>query len=615
MNEETDPNESGGFDRRSVLKASAAAAVGGVAGCSGESGTGGPNDNASGGNDSTGGGDGSGGTPVDSDLTMAGGGPQVQFNPFNPKNYHDGLVLFDKLAKQRTPKTEFLPLIAQEWSLDGQTASLTLSDQYTWTNGKAVNATDVATRLRLGKYFGEPTWNYIESVEKTGEYAVEMKTQGTINADLLWTSLLPTKINTPPEIYGEYLTSLEEASSQSKRDDVKKELTQFSLQDPIGNGPFVWKGHEQQKFIHERHEDYPEIDKLNFPTLTFAYGGSKQKQAAGLKTGKIDGVLDTFLTPAVIQELPDQVMMLYLPADHGSGVYFNHNDDVFGDWRVRKAIAYAVNWKTVAESANFGSSEIKQQEFQSHNTGVLESRTDAYLKDVGNYEQYMETVDEEKAKKLLQSAGYALENNKWIDEKTGDRVKIPVKNPVEPSRNAAARDMLSQLKQFGFKTQLLTVEGTTYWGKTAPQGNYRITMGPSWGGFNYHPYFSFHMEFADPSRLSPTKFPAKKVKIPEQGNIGGPYDRTVNVTKKVKDLGRTQSESKGKKLVRELAWAWNQSIPCIGFTLTNDTHILTKDDWVLPEPDTELMDNIKYPLEVLVRPQIEGFPHMEAKTK
>lgn len=464
-----------------------------------------------------------------------------------------------------------------------------------------------------------------------GDYEIDIELNQDVNEKLLWNSILQTKINTPPQVFDEYLTRLQEAEGdEDALSEVQNEVLNFRLDDPICNGPFIWEEKQQQTFIYKKNPDYPEIDRINFDTLEWGGGDTKQKQAAALQAGQIDGVEDTFLTTSVIQQLPDHVVMCYLPAVHGSALYFDHTDEVYGKWRVRKAIAWAVGWESVANSANFGGGDagINQQVFQSHNTGVLTSRTDSYFDNVHEqYESYMANVDREKAASLLQEAGFSRQDGTW-HRPDGEPMQMPIKNPIEPSRNAATRALIAQLEEFGIQAELITVEGSTYWGKTGPEGNYRASVGPSWGGISasgYHPYYAYHTEFGDTSRVDATNYPATSVDVPEYGNIGGEYSQTVNPREKKQQLATTSAGSGDEtRLVQELAWIWNQTLPCVAFTVTNDTQILTNDQWELPERDHPVLTEVRYPHEILFRPQVDGtregsgdtnWPHITAKTE
>lgn len=70
----------------------------------------------------------SNGNLLDDTFSFSGGGPRVQFNPFNPTNYDDGRILFDRLASRRTPQDDYFPMIAKDWSISGQTGKIVLAE-------------------------------------------------------------------------------------------------------------------------------------------------------------------------------------------------------------------------------------------------------------------------------------------------------------------------------------------------------------------------------------------------------------------------------------------------------------------------------------------------------
>lgn len=175
---------------------------------------------------------------------------------------------------------------------------------------------------------------------------------------------------------------------------------------------------------------------------------------------------------------------------------------------------------------------------------------------------------------------------------------------------------VSQWEEFGFNTEHVTVEGSTFWGQTVPNGDYRVTTW-DWGGSNFHPYFAFWLDFSSPSRLQSHHFPSSEIEVPWPiGNVEG-WDETetLNLQEMTAELVQTPAGSDREiELTRQLAWAWNQTVPCIQTCVGQFPQILSNDDWNLPSSDTDVMqfDN---PHEILLRPHIEGMPHMSAKTE
>jgi peptide/nickel transport system substrate-binding protein len=327
-------------------------------------------------------------------------------------------------------------------------------------------------------------------------------------------------------------------------------------------------------------------------------GETKWQQIIG---DDIDGLIDVFAPPNVVNQFPDHAIVKILRADHGTALYFQHSDPVFQDRRVRKAFCYLIDSEQVAENSGSGSQVKGHIE---HNTGILKSRREKYLSDViDGFEKYAPEVDKSKATSLLEDAGFTKRNGTW-ETPEGEALEVPIKTFVGGGdRTSATQTIVSNLQEFGIQAEMQTYEATTFFGKTLPNGNYRLAL-DAWGGFKFYPYFSFYSNFSRPSQLQSYNYPASEVEVPMPvGDLQGSLE-TIDAQKLVVDLSQTDAGSEEEMtLIQKLAWIWNQTVPAFAFEVTRDQTILTNDDWNIPSEDSETMD-IRRPIEVLTRPAI-----------
>jgi len=611
--------------RRRFLQALGAGSVIGVAGCGGGS---------DGGED--GDGDGSGdGTPIDDSLTFAGGGPNVQFNPFNVQNYQDGNILYDPFARYNQVDDRFHAILAEDWSVDGTTALLTIPEGRTWSDGSEITADDVITRFRIGKHVGETVWDFTESVSKSGDYSVEFSLTGEPNSFLFLFNMLEIRMSTPEKIYGEYLQAIEDAGTEDERNDAINELTNFNLTDPIGSGPFNWVEKSGQEFIYERRGpgEYPNIEEINWTTFNFRGGDSGTEENEALASGQVDGTMGIFIPPDVANSLPDGMRLIPRNLFTGMAVYVSWDHEVVGGvdgWRVRKALALAADIGQTASASNLqGGDEYPQIrpldrwiDGNSYpNTGLDPTTMWEYIEPIKDqYEYYLtDSKDTDRAAQLMREAGLSRQDGTWVKE-DGEPLTVVYKNAAQAQdRVPMGESFLAQWEEFGVQGEHVIEEGSTFWGKSVPEGDFMLAT-ENWNPNNVpHPYFTFFTEFNDPARQRSMNYPdwSEGIEVPwPVGNIGG-WDetRTVRPNEMVSQLGKTQPGTEEEtRLVRELAWVWNQTCLCIMNCTGHWPWILSDDDWEIPGEDHKVWDMPNHPLPFVTRPQIEEFPVITAKT-
>jgi peptide/nickel transport system substrate-binding protein len=611
--------------RRRFLQALGAGTVVGVAGCAGDGDDGGD-----------GSGDGDGGAAIDDSLTFAGGGPKVQFNPFNASNYHDGQVLYDPFARYNPVDDKFHAILADDWSVEGTSASLTIPEGRTWSDGSEITADDVATRFKIGKHMGETVWDFTESVSKAGDYSVEFTLDGEPNKFLFLFNMLETRMSTPKEIYGDYLQAIEEAGSEDEKNNAISELTKFNLEDPLASGPFKWDRKEGQQFYYKRRESgaYPNIEEINWTTFDFKGGGSGTEENEALASGKVDGTMGIFIPPKVADSLPDGMRLIPRNMFTGMAVYISWDHEVWGGvdgWRARKALALAANIKQTAEASNLhGGDEYPQVRPLDHwidgdsypNTGLDPTTMWEYIEPVKDkYEHYLtNSKDTDKAAELMKAAGFSKQDGTWVKE-NGEPLKVVYKDAAQAQdRVPMGESFLSQWKDFGIEGEHVVEEGSTFWGKSIPEGDFMMAT-ENWNPTSVpHPYFTFFTEFNDPARQQSMNYPdwSQGIEVPwPVGNVGG-WDetKTVKPNEMVSKLGEAQPGSEEEtRLVRELAWIWNQTALCLMNCTGHWPWVLSDDEWDIPDKDHKAWKMPNHPLPFITRPQLEEFPAIKAKTQ
>jgi peptide/nickel transport system substrate-binding protein len=301
----------------------------------------------------------SGGKPDRSNSLFIAGfqwGPATNFNPLGPnsswpsqqgsghQHLYETLFGFDVLAG------DIKGILAKNISYpDSSTFVITLNSGTHWSDGKALTADDVVYTLQLAKTHTTLNyaqfWQYVTDVTKKDAQTIQISlNKDTLNAGQVRHFLSQIYI-LPQHIW----------SSRESQD-----LLQFVDLNPVGSGPYKVYDYNAQRVALQRDDSYWGKGVFGTPAPAFiVHPIFKDNDAANLafQTGDID-FSQTFL-PQIWQlwqdkklpvatwfkdapyHLPGQIPMIFLNI-HRPGL-----DNV----KVRQALAYAINYAQIAETA------------------------------------------------------------------------------------------------------------------------------------------------------------------------------------------------------------------------------------------------------------------------
>lgn len=563
-----------------------------LAGCSGDGDTGdGTSNNGSGdGNESSGdgGGSSSDGNSGDQmvDITFWNGSwdlpSDLQWNPYNPSNFsgHDSMILFNTLAEFNNESEEFMPVLATDWSVSGESMTITLREQ-SWHDGKPITAEDFVTQLRIEKNLDYSLWTYASAVQTTDERTVELTLDGTVNENVLLPTVLSKRLWAPPQQFEQFRTRFEEASTEEETKAVQEDLTSSVIEEPVGNGVFQFEHANQQELMTVRNENHPHADELNFPRYGFKHLPNNQQRWAATKSDQIDAH-STFVPPDVVEEFPEHWVEVFYPWYNDYSITFNHNTPIYGKRKVRQAWAHIVDRKAVAGTIGPHRAPIDTI------TGTSLRATEKYLSEViGDFNQYEK--DHEKATSLLEEAGFTKEDGQWIAP-DGDPYAVEVSVPSCCSDYVQGTQMVAQqLKEFGFNANMVNVGGGAFWTRYT-DGKYATSVN-TWGSTRLYPYFDYQKNFGGErgDTGESYQFP-NEVSVPMP--VGDPEgaSETIDVKARVIELSKTQDDATAKDIIQELAWVYNQTVPRLQISDRIEVQAwLTNDDWNLPAEDDPAM--------------------------
>jgi peptide/nickel transport system substrate-binding protein len=323
---------------------------------------------------------------------------------------------------------EFVSMVLEEWSIDGQTATLKMREDHVWHDGEDVTAEDMVTKMKLDMFVGSPLNDFLAGVSADGDYTVNLDLTEEISEQVLLWTLYNLMLDTPTSVYGKFREMIEEGEKEDK--EIQTQLSsEFSLEEPVGFGPTKFASTSASKLTLGKWDDHPFANEFNFSGYEYKYLPSNQKTWAAAKGNEVDG-FDHFIPMDVVKGLPDSFVHKLYPAYVGLGIAMNHEHPVFGKKKVRQAMAHAIRRPQVAEIAG-GKLKVGAE----YITGTAVSNREKYFSDViDQFNRY--DKPEEEGKKLMKDAGYSIENGNWVKDDG---------SPIEANvhADAAASDWVS----------------------------------------------------------------------------------------------------------------------------------------------------------------------------
>ncbi|WP_235993041.1 peptide ABC transporter substrate-binding protein [Heyndrickxia sporothermodurans] len=329
---------------------------------------------------------------------------------------HDSWILegtFEGLTK-KTPEGKIVEGMAEKWetSEDGLTWTFHLRDGIKWSNGDPVTAEDF-----------EYAWKFVLNPKNASTYAYQLY---YLKGGTEFNSFKLTKSKDSKKLaeQDKKLKELEDKVGVKAKDEKTLEvtlasstpyfldLTSFYTYYPISkkvqeatpkwyteastfvsNGPFKlteWKHKESLKI--EKNENYYDKDNIKLDAVTFAVIDQETTAYQMYQNGELDMVYP--IPQDVLPTLKDNKEFHNGP--DLSTYYFNLNNKVkpFNNAKVRKALAMAIDRKTIVENVAQGG---QQPAYSIVPPGIPEGDNGDYQENGGDL--FSENVDE--AKKLL----------------------------------------------------------------------------------------------------------------------------------------------------------------------------------------------------------------------
>ena len=401
------------------------------------------------------------------------------------------------LAMWLQDNLQYYPMIASNWKLQGKTLTIHIRPNARWSNGQPVTANDVAMSIELGGYvFGQAYSPYLKSVDVVNSKEVrvtETKPYPFFTRYVLgFTNILPYSeyhSMVPPNLVNIYQKSLGQgkaaAAATTKLSALDKKIVGYKKNYFVGEGPYKIQSVTTAQaelvpnpyFYGASKVHVPEIVAYNVPGNTQAWGYYAANKS------DLSSYNGSWTIIHAWQHKPgDTVISPNMFAN--TALFFNTSIYPFDNVKVRQAIAYLLNRKTISTIAEPVTGFPKNYPVAPFFGLTLKQNMNA-----ADYKQlHKYSVNSAKAASLLESAGFKKTSSGWI---------MPNGKPFTTSVysvsgysdwNTAATLIAAALQKFGIPTQNRVEDGGTYF-SNANQVGTGYPMFLDWGANSPFAYF------------------------------------------------------------------------------------------------------------------------------
>ncbi|OPY54554.1 MAG: putative ABC transporter periplasmic-binding protein [Methanosaeta sp. PtaU1.Bin112] len=334
-------------------------------------------------------------------------------------------LIFDTLVWK--DQNGYVPALAESWQMDGDAYVFNLRKNATWQDGEPFTAKDVVFTVN---YIKEHPYQWVNSepiknAEALDDYTVKL------NLNRSYAPFLDMVAGTLP-ILPEHI--YKDVSDPAQFQDDKA---------LIGTGPYRLLDYDkaQGTYLYEAYDGYylgaPKVKQLKYVKV------SSEMSAAALEKGDADAAS----VPAEVAESLKKKGFKVLKGtrDGITKIMVNHKKEPFSDVRLRQAIYYAIDRRSLVDTALRGYGIIASP-------GLFAPDSEWCNPDVEEY-----AYDPSKAGGLLGDMGYARDGQYF--SKNGQPLELEM---LVTSTSERAGELIKQhLEQAGFKVTLRSVDAKT----------------------------------------------------------------------------------------------------------------------------------------------------------
>ena len=422
--------------------------------------------------------------PKGGKIILSSTGSYDSFNPFILKGTAAAGIgnLYETLTTGSSDEafTEY-GLIAKtiEWPDDRSWVAFTIREEAVWHDGKKISPEDVIWTFNTLMEKGHPFYKYyygdVVEVIQENDNKVRFNFKGNTNLEL------PLIVGQLPVLPKHYWTN--------------KNFEETSMDIPIGSGPYKIKAFDAGRTItYELDPDYwgknIPIKKgtENFGVIQYEYYKDRSIEREAFKSGDIDLFSEntskdwatSYDTPAVQNGLIKKELIEHQNPQGMQGFAFNTRKEIFEDKRVREALSYAFDFEWTNKNLFYNAYKRTNSFFENSelaSSGVPSGRELDLLNDYREFlpqklfqEEYNPPKTDgsgfmrkelQEATKLLQDAGWELQEGKLINKKSGSKFEFELLL-VSPAFERIVLPFKDNLAKLGIDVSVRTIDSAQY---------------------------------------------------------------------------------------------------------------------------------------------------------
>lgn len=403
-------------------------------------------------------------------------------------------LMYEPLMKFNSLSGQMEPLLAHSLEKSNDVISVVMDHRACWSDGKPVTAADVIFTYEIGKRFKSAfisyLWDLISDI--TVEKITDTSTAGE-NRQLEKVNFFVNKEerNNPLAILDQlqtirivpkhYMQPMLEELDNNFSEFLKKKIDK----NPVVSGPYTLLNYTGEKIILVRRDDYWGNKALHNDTkpapkyIIHPIYKSNDAFSVSLQQGNLD--VSSGFIPRIWMKADNSVRTWYekepyfVPAAIPMFV-INHTRYPLSDRKFRRAMAFSINYKNIRELAVSGySPELK-------GGLILPFGIEAPYFSAEDAEKYGATYDPERAKKILEEAGYASvfdANGKLEHMKNAKGEKVPtvlIKSPAGwTDYESIVKIAVKSMRAVGIDAREGFVDASLYW-QAMPFGDFDLLM-------------------------------------------------------------------------------------------------------------------------------------------
>lgn len=335
-------------------------------------------------------------------------GGEVGFNVMSgnsnfPCNNTNNELIYETLFGYNGTTGNIDPILAEAYQwVDDNTIKVVLRKGAYFSDGKPLTSADVVYSYHLGKKYEIPwssLWLSTEDIVAEGDNTIIFKLSKT---NYNWHSAIEELTSVP--IYPKHIW--EQVEKDANYETGK--MYEFTNDSPVGSGPYMVKSIDETKIVLERDDNYwgkALYGKLPAPKyITHLLFKSNDSANLALKNGDLDysqdfipNVWKMWEAGAAVRTYIDK-LPYYVP-DSIPSLVFNLSKKGLDNLEVRKALAYAIDYKNIVDIAMNGYSDVVEPAL------TVNIPNESKYIDKEAIKQYQWHTDIDKANEILDAIG------------------------------------------------------------------------------------------------------------------------------------------------------------------------------------------------------------------